>query len=312
MSEPADTTPIDDTPIDGTGDIIDCMARMKGDNQPFALATVVRTEAATSAKAGNKAVIRADGSMLGWLGGSCIIGAAKRTAVRALADGRARLIRVRPTENDLEEPGVELHKNHCASGGAIDIFVEPILPRASLIVAGASPVARALCDLGRRAGLAVTVAALPEDQAGFPEADFRIEGFDLSVASPAQTHFVVVATQGKRDRQALAAALASEAPYIAFVGSRRKADALKAAMAGEGVAAERLDAVHAPAGLDIGAAGPEEIAVSILAEIIRVRRGDVRPAVDAAALNEEIDGGSFESQIVSPALGGCLGDQGKH
>lgn len=306
------TKPIDDTPINETGDIIDCMARMKGDNQPFALATVVRTEDATSAKAGNKAVIRADGSMLGWLGGSCIVGAAKKTAARALVDGRARLIRVRPADDQATEPGVELHKNHCASGGTIDIFVEPILPRPSLLIAGASPVARALCDLGRRAGLAVTVAALAEDQAGFPEADFRIEGFDLSAASPAQSHFIVVATQGKRDRPALAAALASDAPYVAFVGSRRKARSLKAAMAEEGIAGQRLEALHAPAGLDIGAASPEEIAVSILAEIIRERRGEARPAAGEAVLNEEIDGGSFESQVVSPALGGCQGDEGKH
>lgn len=304
--------PTTETPLDDAGDIIDCMARMKGDNQPFALATVVRTEDATSAKAGNKTVIRADGSMLGWLGGSCIVGAAKKTAARALADGRARLIRVRPTDSQTEEPGVELHKNHCPSGGTIDIFVEPILPRASLIVVGASPVARALCDLGRRSGLAVTVAALPEDQAGFLEADFRIEGFDLSAASPAQSHFIVVATQGKRDRQALAAALASDAPYIAFVGSRRKADTLKAAMVEEGISAERLEALNAPAGLDIGAAGPEEIAVSILAEIIRERRGAARPAEGEVVLSEEIDGGSFESQVVSPSLGGCLGDDGKH
>ena len=304
--------PTPEVPIIETGDIIDCMARMKGDNQPFALATVVRTEDATSAKAGDKAVIRADGSMLGWLGGACVVGAAKKTAARALADGRARLISVRPADKQTSEPGVELHKNHCVSGGTIDIFVEPILPRPSLIIAGASPVARALCDLGRRAGLAVTVAAMPEDQAGFPEADFRIEGFDLSAASPAQSHFIVVATQGKRDRQALAAALASDAPYIAFVGSRRKAETLKAAMAGEGVSAERLEALHAPAGLDIGAVGPEEIAVSILAEIIRERRGEARPAAGEAATNEEIDGGSFDSQVVSPALGGCLGDDGKH
>jgi len=302
-----------------TEDVFDCMARMKGDNQPFALATVVRTEDATSAKAGNKAVIRGDGSMVGWLGGNCTVGAAKKTAARALADGRARLIRVKPNASQDEDQGdaeasdgLEMHKNHCPSGGTIDVFIEPVLPRASLVIAGASPVARVLCDLGRRAGLAVTVAALPEDQAGFAEADFRIEGFDLSAVSPAQIHFIVVATQGRRDREALAAALASNASYIAFVGSRRKAEVLKAAMAEEGVAAERLDALHAPAGLDIGAATPEEIAISILAEIVRERRGEARLAPSATVHVEEIDGGSFESQVVSPALGVCPGDDGKH
>lgn len=205
-----------------------------------------------------------------------------------------------------------MHKNHCPSGGTIDIFVEPILPRVSLIVAGSSPVARLLCDLGSRSGFAVTVAALPEDQALIETADFRIDGFDLSAASPAQSHFVVVATQGRRDREALTGALASNAPYVAFVGSRRKADILKAALAEDGVAQDRLDALRTPAGLDIGAETPEEIALAILAEIVRERRSDALQTLGDPAHVEEIEGGSFECQVVSPALGACLGDEGKH
>ncbi len=187
-------------------DIIDCMARMKGDGRPFALATVVRTEDATAAKAGAKAVVRSDGSVIGWVGGGCTLGAVRKAAAEALADGRARLIRVWPKER-LDEapgpPGVELHKSSCPSGGTVEVFVEPILPRPSLIVMGASPTARALGDLGRRSGFAVTLAALAEDQAGLAEADFRIDGFDLTRVPRAESSFVVVATQGKCDREAL-------------------------------------------------------------------------------------------------------------
>src|SRR3972149_1484751 len=132
-------------------DIIDCMARMKGDGQPFALATVIRTEDATAAKAGAKAVVRADGTGIGWVGGGCTLGAVRKAAAQALSDGRARLIRVRPKERLAEDPaeaGVDLHKNACPSGGTVEVFIEPILPRPALIVVGASPVARAPAALG--------------------------------------------------------------------------------------------------------------------------------------------------------------------
>ncbi len=294
-------------------DIIDCMARMKGDGQPFALATVVRTEDATAAKAGAKALIRADGSMVGWIGGGCAQGAARKAARDVLLDGRPRLVRVYPKERAAESAaGVELHRSGCPSGGTIELFVEAVLPRPSLIVAGASPTARALADLGRRVGFAVTVAALEEDQANLPEADRRIVGFELAGAPRVDSGFVVVATQGKRDREALAAALASAAPYVAFVGSRRKAAALGAAMIEAGLPAERVEALHAPAGLDIGAATPEEIALSILGEIVQERRLAGRLSAAAPPRAEPIEGGRFESQIVWPAPDSCRGDEGKH
>lgn len=296
-------------------DIIDCMARMKGDGQPFALATVIRTEDATAAKAGAKAVVRADGTVVGWVGGGCTLGAVRKAAAQTLSDGRARLIRVHPKERLAEGPaetGIELHKNACPSGGTVEVFIEPILPRPALIVAGGSPVARALADLGRRGGFAVTVAALPEDQPGFAEADARIEGFDLTQVLGIATGYVVVATQGKRDREALSAALSCGAPYVAFVGSRKKAETLRAAMVQMGVPADQVDSLRAPAGLDIGAATPEEIALSILAEIVQERRLVARSARPPAVQVEEVEGGSMESRIVSPALGACHGNDGRH
>ncbi len=296
-------------------DIIDCMARMKSDGQPFALATVIRTEDATAAKAGAKAVVRADGTVVGWVGGGCTLGAVRKAAAQALVDGRARLIRVRPKERLTEEAfeaGVEVHKSVCPSGGTVEVFVEPILPRPGLIVAGGSPVARALAELGRGAGFAVIVAALAEDQGGFADADARIEGFDLTRAAGVTTGYVVVATQGKRDREALAAALSCGAPYVAFVGSRKKAATLRAAMAQLDVPAERIESLHAPAGLDIGAATAAEIALSILAEIVRERRRAARRARPPAVQVEEVIGGSVESRIVSPALGACHGNDGRH
>jgi xanthine dehydrogenase accessory factor len=256
-------------------DIVDCMTAMRGDHQPFAVATVVRTEDATAAKAGARAVIRADGSVVGWVGGGCALAAARKAAASALLDGRTRMIRVRPAARAGEDslPGVEYYVNSCASEGVIELFVEPVLPKPALLVAGASPTARALADLGSRLGFAVSVAALAEDlAAAFESADSRIPGFDLAGVPRLSEAFIVVATQGKRDREALRAALASPAPYVAFIGSRRKAAALCAGLAAEGMDVALLARLRSPAGLDLGAATPEEIALSVLAEITLVRR----------------------------------------
>ena len=266
-------------------DVIDCMARMKGEEQPFAVATVVRVQGAAAAKAGAKAVVRGDGELVGFIGGGCATGAVRKAGLKALADGQARLIRVLPGDVMTGEEGVENFRSVCPSGGTMEIFIEPVLPRPALLIAGASPVARALCDLASRIGYAVTVAAMPDDLDGFESAHQRIEGFDLEQAIRGDTRFVVVATQGKRDREALKAALESQAPYVAFIGSRRKAAVLAAAMRDAGIDEIRLKALRAPAGLHLGAVTPEEIALSVLAEVTCVRRqgGQAATLADADA-----------------------------
>jgi xanthine dehydrogenase accessory factor len=281
-----------------TVDIVDCMTAMRGDHQPFAVATVVRTEDATAAKAGARAVIRADGSVVGWIGGGCALVAVRKAAARALLDGKARMIRVRPAARAGEDslPGVEYYVNSCASEGVIELFVEPVLPKPVLLVAGASPTARALADLGRRLGFAVSVAAQTGDLAQFDSADSLSAGFDLAGVPRLAEAFIVVATQGKRDREALRAALASPAPYVAFIGSRRKAATLSADLAGEGLEPAMLARLRSPAGLDLGAATPEEIALSVLAEITLVRRrGDQAATVAAVSASQCAEAGPAKS-----------------
>jgi len=261
-------------------DILDRISAMKASGEPFALATVVRTVAATAAKAGAKAVILADGTLSeGWIGGGCARAAVLKAAREALADGKSRLISVQPLDVLQEQgiapgderAGVRFANNMCPSQGTMDVFVEPVLPRPQIVICGSSPVAVAIADLGRRIGFAVTVCAPASDQAAFSEADRRIEGYALPV-DEAGGRFVVVSTQGRGDEAALQAALAIEADYVAFVGSGKKAQALKAVLAERGVSAERLAKLKAPAGLDLGAITPDEIALSILAEIVAVRR----------------------------------------
>jgi xanthine dehydrogenase accessory factor len=262
-------------------DILDSIATRKSTGEPFALATVVRTVAATAAKAGAKAVILPDGTISqGWIGGGCARAAVLKAAQDALADGKSRLVSVAPEEvldvqghkAGEEAGGVRFAKNMCPSQGTMDIFVEPVLPRPQVVICGSSPVALAVADLAKRSGFAVTVCAPAAEQAAFADADGRIEGFALPV-DDAAARYVVVSTQGRGDDAALLAALAVDVDYVAFVGSRKKAEALKAELTKRGVAAERLKKLKAPAGLDLGAITPDEIAISILAEIVAVRRG---------------------------------------
>jgi xanthine dehydrogenase accessory factor len=261
-------------------DILDLVARMKAEGAPFALATVVRTVAATAAKAGAKAVILPDGTVTGgWIGGGCARAAVLKAARDALADGRPRLVSVQPPDVLQEQgiaagderTGVRFVKNMCPSEGTMDVFVEPLLPQPQIVVCGASPVAVAVADLGRRIGFAITVCAPANDQAAFAEADRRVQGLAPPLHDQA-SRFVVVSTQGRGDEAALEAALALDVDYVGFVGSRKKAEALKERLAERGVSAERLARLKFPAGLDLGAITPEEIALSILAEIVSLRR----------------------------------------
>ena len=279
-------------------DILERIRALKQKGEPFALATVVRTVAATAAKAGAKALILPDGTISeGWIGGGCARAAVLKAAQEALADGAPRLVSVQPPDvlqeqgvvaGD-EKAGVRFATNMCPSQGTMDVFVEPVLARPQIVVCGSSPVAVAIADLARRIGFAVTVCAPQTEQDAFADADRRIDGYALP-EDEAGPRYVVVSTQGRGDEAALHAALAADVGYVAFVGSRRKAAALRAALAERGVDPDRLAAVKAPAGLDLGAITPEEIALSILAEIVAVhRRGDDRipaaatPGHDAAS-----------------------------
>jgi xanthine dehydrogenase accessory factor len=262
-------------------DIIGIISTRKAAGEPFALATVVRTVAATAAKAGAKAVILPDGTITeGWIGGGCARAAVIKAAKDAFADGQARLVSVEPPEEldkhghkaGEEQGGVRFAENMCPSQGTMDIFVEPVLPRAQIVVCGSSPVAVAIADLAKRMGFAVTACAPAAEQSAFDDVERRIEGYALPVEDVG-SRYIVVSTQGRGDEAALLAAFAVDAEYVAFVGSRKKANVLKAKLAERGIPAERLAGLKAPAGLDLGAITPDEIAISILAEIVAVRRG---------------------------------------
>lgn len=272
-------------------DVMEIVSSLKQRGEAFVLATVVRTVAVTAAKAGAKAVIKPDGSITGgWIGGGCARAAVLRAAQDVLADGQPRLISIQPSdelatlgvEPGESRQGVRFARNMCPSQGTMDIFVEPVMPRPNLVICGSSPVAVALSRLASVMGYSVTACAPQAEQQAFDQAETRIEGYDLPVTDSAE-RFVVVSTQGKGDEAALRAILGIDARYKAFVGSRRKMAAIREKLMADGASAAALDAVKAPAGADIGAISPEEIALSIFAEITALRRRKLRSGLRSEA-----------------------------
>ncbi|TCL68357.1 XdhC/CoxI family protein [Rhizobium sp. BK251] len=261
-------------------DVLELVSQLKSSEEAFVLATVVRTVSVTAAKAGAKAVIKPDGTMIaGWIGGGCARGAVLRAAQEALADGASRLVSVQPEDlltnlgvkTGESRDGVRFVRNMCPSQGTMDIFVEPVLPRPTILVLGASPVAVALAEQAPQMGFHVTIAAPAKDFAEPPVADAVLDGFPTGETAKAY-RFVVVATQGRGDEAALKSALSIRADYRGFVGSYRKMAALREKFLTAGIAAEDFDRVKGPAGIDLGAITPEEIALSIIAEIVQLRR----------------------------------------
>ncbi|MDP2621823.1 MAG: XdhC family protein [Hyphomicrobiales bacterium] len=269
-----------------TEQLIDLIADLRRRDEEFCVVTVVRTKDATSAKAGAKALVTGDGEIHGHVGGSCVTGATRSVAAEVLKTGVPRLIRIKPTDcvvERLDADGVEQYKSGCPSGGTVDLFIEPMRRAPRLVVCGAAPVAVALAELGAVMGYRIAVAAKAEDHGRFAGIDEMIDGFDLGPLDISKRDFITVATQGKGDRDALSAAVASPAAYVALVGSRRKAEVLRGRLREMGIAEELIARLHAPAGLDIAAIEPNEIALSILGEIVQVRRSGVRNAAAVVA-----------------------------
>jgi xanthine dehydrogenase accessory factor len=252
----------------------------------FAIATVVRYEAPISGKPGDKAIIFADGEVWGWIGGGCARPAVVKEALKALQDGRPRLVHISPTAT--EEAGIVAYNMSCHSGGTLDVYIEPVLPKPHVLILGRSPVGQTLARLAKVIHYTVSVAAPEANKETYPEADRVQAGLDLLDLKVSSHTFIVVSTQGECDEEALENALRTEATYVAFVASKTKAAKVLENLGDRGVGAERLKQVKAPAGMDIGASSPEEIAVSILAQIVQLSRSRrVAPEKPAIAAEQQ-------------------------
>jgi xanthine dehydrogenase accessory factor len=232
--------------------------------EPFALATVVWRQGPSSGKQGAQAIITADGELRGWIGGACAEPVVVREARQAIADGSARLLLLgTPGQfGTTVAEGMTVVPISCQSEGALEVYIEPVLPAPRLVIVGTSPMTRTLAELARALEWSVEV---------LPGQDFTAEHAD-------DRTMVVVATQGHDDEGTVERAAAAGPAYLGLVASRRRAGAVLGYLAERGVAADQLARVHAPAGLDLGETTHEEIAVAVLAELVKLRAaGDVTP-----------------------------------
>lgn len=252
------------------------IAALEESGATFALATVVAVHRPTSAKPGSRGIIHPDGAIEGWVGGSCAQPVVVREALRSLQDGQPRLLRLSkdgPAEGRRADGIVELVMT-CHSGGTLEIYVEPRLPAPSLWVAGTTPIAQAVASLGAATGWRVSVFDPVADPDAFPNAERVLTEGGLRVFEPDTSPYAVVATQGIWDEEAVQRLLLREqVSYVGLIASPTRASVLRQWLADEGVPADRIAALRAPAGMDIGGETPEEVAISILAELTSVRRG---------------------------------------
>jgi xanthine dehydrogenase accessory factor len=245
----------------------------------FAIVTVVRREPPSSAHVGDVALVTESGEYHGWTGGGCTRSSVLLEAMRAIADGKPRLLSLSPEPEGGSRPGVVFLPMTCDSGGTVDIYVEPVLPAARLVLFGNSPAARVLSRIGHAMGYRVDVVDPDADESAFPGA--KVQRSIAADALPRGAH-VLVATMGDRDIEAIEAALSRSPVYIGVIASAKRFALLRDALLAKGVSRAALERVAAPAGLDIGARSPEEIAVSIMAQIVERRnagaKGESAPA----------------------------------
>jgi xanthine dehydrogenase accessory factor len=262
--------------------------------QPFALATVVRRMAPASAQPGAKALILPDGSMRGWVGGSCAQPVVTQEARQALRDGAPRLLRLgkmpgaRHNSEGQEREDIVEYPMTCHSGGALEILIEPVLPAPRLFIVGETPIVKTLADLAQVMGYRVNQVE-------------RAADFALQLGASESPLFVVVASMGVDDEEALAAALRTDTPYVALVASSKRAAVVRETLAAMGVSPHELDRLKAPAGLDIGAQTQEEIALSIMAEVVQLHSA-MTPGTTEGTLAPESES-ALDLEAIDPVCG---------
>ncbi|MBZ5521878.1 MAG: XdhC family protein [Acidobacteriia bacterium] len=274
-------------------DLYSKAAELTSLRRPFAIATVVRVEGSSSARRGSKALISDEGKIImGWVGGGCAESAVRAEALKCIQKEKPELITL-----DMQD---ELLGVGMPCGGMMDVYIEPVVPRPELLVVGHGRIAETMAELGHLMNFSVTVsdpAATPES---FPHAERIVnEDFDLTETKiDARTH-VVIATLHKNDHLWLQKALEGQAAYVALIASAHRSKLVLDYLRLEGVAPEKIDRVWAPAGLDLGAATPEEIALSIMSQIVALRRGGkIAPLKREAVLESAVDSDAASEKVV--------------
>jgi xanthine dehydrogenase accessory factor len=269
--------------------VLEQAGELKREGEAFALATVVWRQGPSSSKQGSRAIITASGELYGWIGGACAEPAVIRQAALAIADGQPRLLLLgAPEQLGAAIPdGITVVPISCQSEGALEIYIEPVLPAPHVVAIGRSPMARTLVDLARALGW---------------RADL-LEGADLSSARVDERSMVVVATQGHGDEEALEQAVAAAPAYVGLVASKRRGESVLGYLAQRGVPKEQLDRVRVPAGLDLGRTSHREVAVAILAELVQLRASGAITAAAATAVTTAAAAPGPAAEAADPVCG---------
>jgi len=285
--------------VDGW-EVMERAAQLARRGEKFALATVVWRQGPSSGKQGSRAIITADGQLHGWIGGACAEPAVIREARHVIASGTAKLLLLGDSDQfgEAVPDGMEVVPISCQSEGALEVYIEPVLPVPHLVVVGKSPMAQTLADLGRALGW---------------QADL-IDGSDFTTQSADRQSLVVVATQGHDDEAVMERAVAARPAYLGLVGSRKRGEAVLGYLRDRGLPQAELDRVRVPAGLDLGSTTHPEIAVAILAELVQLRAagalaggglvsGPGKSAGDAAGQGDSAAAGNKAPEAADPVCG---------
>jgi xanthine dehydrogenase accessory factor len=268
-------------------EIIDQAAQLRAEEQPFVIATVVAYKSPQSARPGSKAIIKPDGSISGWVGGGCVQPIVVREAQKALYTGKPKLVSISPEPAHGDWKGVEIYEMTCQGGGSLEIYLEPVLPKPNFLIVGNSPVAQLLAGFGRILDFKVIVAAPEATKEHFPEADVVLTDLE-SLRGRIDSHsYVVVATMGNGDEEGLEAVIGTNPQYLGLVASKEKAKSLFQYVRDKGTPAEHIDRIKCPAGIELGAETLPEIALSVIAEITRLRRAVSGQAAEQAAVESK-------------------------
>lgn len=243
------------------------VAELAAQRKSFAVAMIVRAEGSSSAKPGSKAIIDEHGKIaLGWVGGGCAESTVRNEALKCIELGRPQLITLDMTDELL---GVGM-----PCGGKMDVYIEPVLPQPELLIVGHGRIAEVLATIAQLMNFSVTVNDPAADRGAFPQGTRLVtEDFDLTETPIDSRTYIVIATLHKQDHLWLQKALESNAGYIALIASRTRARLVFDYLLATGMSAEKIERVWAPAGLDLGASTPEEIALSIVSQMVALRRG---------------------------------------
>lgn len=291
--------------------IFDLVSEYKDLSEPSALAVIISRTAPTSGKPGDKALINSRGQVKGWIGGGCTKGIVIKESLAAIADQKPRLVVIDPSETKENTQDVKYYKMTCQSGGAVKVYIEPLMQATQLLIIGRSHIAKALCKIAKSADFKVIVAQETAEDEMFQEADQQIHLKEISDITNTRSTFVVVCTQGENDAISLEYAINLNPMYLAFVSSKKKANAIYRVLKSNEVTIDQLKTIRTPAGLDIMAKTPQEVAISILAEIIQTKRsldtnGDSSVPID---LSKDLDNNIYINPVCKIPV---LKDAAKH